>query len=136
MIQAGGGLAFGLLAAWGVIRAMAVIDDHAVEAILSLALAAGVYAAADALHLSGPIAVVAAGLVFGDRARDVMSSASRGYLEAFWILVDEILNALLFFLLGLEMLVVPFHPQFLGLWAAAIPLVLVVRYAVVAPSPQ
>ena len=133
LFQAGGGLGFGFVGAVLVIRALAAIDDHAVEAMLSLALAAGVYAGADALHLSGPIAVVAAGLVFGDRAHAVISRASRGYLEAFWLLVDEILNALLFFLLGLELLIVPFHPQFLGLWAVAIPLVLVVRYAVVAP---
>ncbi len=133
LIQAGGGLAFGFAAAFVVIRAMAAIDDHAVEAMLSLALAAGLYAAAEALHLSGPIAVVAAGLWFGDRAREAMSPVSRSYLEAFWILLDEILNALLFFLLGLELLVVPFHPQFLGLWVVAIPLVLVARLAVVAP---
>ena len=99
-----------------------------------MALAAGLYAAAGALHLSGPIAVVAAGLLFGDRgARGAMSATTRSYLEAFWILVDEILNALLFFLLGLELLVVPLQTHFLGLWAAAIPLVLVVRFAVVAP---
>ncbi len=133
LIQAVGGLAFGFLAAFVAIRAMAAIDDHVVEAMLSLALAVGVYAAADALGLSGPIAVVAAGLLFGDRAREALSGGSRTYLESFWLLVDEILNALLFFLLGLELLIVPFHPQFLALWAAAIPLVLVVRFAVVAP---
>ena len=134
LVQAGGGLALGSVVAMGVIRAMRAIDDHAVEAMLSLALAAGLYAAAGALHLSGPIAVVAAGLLFGDRgARGAMSATTRSYLEAFWILVDEILNALLFFLLGLEMLVVPLQPHFLGLWAAAIPLVLAVRFAVVAP---
>ena len=133
LIQAGGGLAFGFLAAFLVIRALAAIDDHAVQAMLSLALAAGLYAAAEALHLSGPIAVVAAGLLFGDRARDVVSPTSQGHLEAFWVLVDEILNALLFFLLGLELLVVPFNPRFLGLWAVAIPLVLAARLAVVTP---
>ena len=133
LIQAGGGLAFGFLGALLAIRALSMIDDHAVEAMLSLALAVGLYAAADAMHLSGPIAVVAAGLLFGDRAREALSRASRNYIEAFWLLVDEILNAVLFFLLGLELLIVPFHPQFLGLWAAVIPLVLTVRFAVVAP---
>ena len=133
LIQAGGGLAFGFLAAFLVIRALAAIDDHAVQAMLSLALAAGLYAAAEAMHLSGPIAVVAAGLLFGDRSRDVVSPTSQGHLEAFWVLVDEILNALLFFLLGLELLVAPFNPRFLGLWAVAIPLVLAARLAVVAP---
>ena len=134
LVQAGGGLALGSVVAMGVIRAMRAIDDHAVEAMLSLALAAGLYAAAGALHLSGPIAVVAAGLLFGDRgARGAMSATTRSYLEAFWILVDEVLNALLFFLLGLELLVVPLQTHFLGLWAVAIPLVLAVRFAVVAP---
>ena len=134
LVQAGGGLALGSVVAMGVIRAMRAIDDHAVEAMLSLALAAGLYAAAGALHLSGPIAGVAAGLLFGDRgARGAMSATTRSYLEAFWILVDEVLNALLFFLLGLELLVVPLQTHFLGLWAVAIPLVLAVRFAVVAP---
>ena len=123
-----------------VIRAIRDIDDHAVEAMLSLALAAGIYAAADALNLSGPIAVVAAGLLFGDRGTQTakdgqggMSPTTRSYLEAFWILVDEILNALLFFLLGLELLVVPLHGRFLAVGAVAIALVLAVRFAVVAP---
>ena len=133
LIQAGGGAAFGFLGALLVVRAMAAIDDHAVEAMLSLALAAGLYAAAEALHLSGPIAVVAAGLLFGDRATAEVSRASRAYLEGFWLLVDEILNAVLFFLLGLELLAAPFHMQFIGLWAAVIPLVLLARFAVVAP---
>ena len=134
LIQAGGGLALGLVAALVVIRAMRSIDDHAVEAMLSLALSVGLYAAADALHLSGPIAVVAAGLLYGDQgAQGAMSPTTRRYLEAFWVLMDEILNALLFFLLGLELLVVPLHLQFLGLGFAAIGLVLAVRFAVVAP---
>jgi CPA1 family monovalent cation:H+ antiporter len=133
LIQSGGGLALGFLVTFVAIRALAAIDDHSVEAMISLALAVGLYAGAQAVGLSGPIAVVAAGLLFGDRARDGVSRAGRAHLETFWLLVDEILNALLFFLLGLELLVVPFQVRFLGLWAAAIPLVLIVRFAVVAP---
>jgi CPA1 family monovalent cation:H+ antiporter len=113
---------------------MRMIDDYAVEVALSLALAGGVYAAADVLHLSGPIAVVAAGLLLGDLSvNTAMSETSQRYVRAFWTVVDEILNALLFLLLGLELLVVPIDLRSAGLWLIAIPLVLLVRLATVFP---
>jgi CPA1 family monovalent cation:H+ antiporter len=134
VIKAGGGLAFGLIAGFLALRAMRAIDDYGVEVAVSLALAAGVYSVADSLGLSGPIAVVAAGLLVGDtRAGATMRAETQRYLRAFWAVVDEILNAALFLLLGLEFLVVPFQPRFLGLWAAAVPLVLLVRLATVFP---
>jgi CPA1 family monovalent cation:H+ antiporter len=136
-IKAGGGLAFGLACGFVSARAIRVVDDYAVEVAISIALAAGVYAAADALHLSGPIAVVAAGLLFGDLAVNAgMSPTSRGHVQGFWTVVDEILNAVLFLLLGLELLVLqpaPLGLGSLGLWLAAIPLVLLARLAIVAP---
>lgn len=134
VIKAGGGLCLGLAAGLIAVRAMRAIDDYAVEVCLSLALATGVYAGADALNLSGPIAVVAAGLLMGDLG--LASSASeltQRYLRGFWTVVDEILNALLFFLLGLELLVVPLELRSAGLWLAAIPLVLLARLATVLP---
>lgn len=134
VVEAAGGLVFGLAAGWLTIQAMRAIDDYAVEVALSLALAAGVYAAAQALHLSGAIAVVAAGLLVGDTGiRTAMSQTTERYVRGFWTLVDEILNALLFLLLGLELLSVPLDSRWTGIWLAAIPLVLIARLAVVAP---
>ena len=134
LVKAGGGLVFGLACGFVVTRAMRSIDDDAVEAALSLALAVGVYAAADALRLSGPIAVVAAGLLLGDLGGAAAAGeTSRRYLRVFWTLVDGVLNALLFLLLGLELLVVPLDLRSAGLWLIAIPLVLLARLATVIP---
>lgn len=134
VIEAAGGLLLGLIGGWLTIRLMRAVDDYAVEVTLTLALATGVYALAQALHVSGPIAAVAAGLLIGDHdAAAAMSATSRRYALGFWTLVDEILNALLFLLLGLELLVVRFEARDVGLWLAAIALVLVARLLVVAP---
>ena len=134
LIEALGGLALGLAAGWVVIRAMRMIDDYAVEVAMSVALAMGVYAGGQALHLSGAIAVVAAGLLTGSHgAGAAMSETTQRYLHGFWTLVDEILNALLFLLLGLQLLSVPMELRWIGFWVAAVPLVLVARLATVAP---
>ncbi|HZZ30434.1 MAG TPA: sodium:proton antiporter [Phenylobacterium sp.] len=134
-IEALGGLALGWAAAWVVIRIMRAIDDYAVEVSLSLALAVGVYALATALHLSGPIAVVVAGLMIGDCAASdsAMSETTQRHLRGFWTLIDENLNAMLFLLLGLELLVIPFDLRLAGLWLAAILLVVLTRVLVVLP---
>lgn len=133
-IQALGGLALGGLASALVMRAMRVIDDYAVEVSLSLALAVGVYALAGAIGVSGPIAVVAAGLIVGDVSDGAtMSETTRVHLRSFWTLIDENLNAILFLMLGLQSMVIPFDPRLAGLWAAAIALVLATRLVVVLP---
>ena len=132
-LQALGGLAFGLAAGWLAIRIIRTIDDYAVEVTLSLALAAGAYAAAQALGISGPIAVVAAGLLMGDAGLRTMSETTHRYMRGFWTLIDEILNAVLFMLLGLEVLVIPYDRRLAGLWGVAIVLVLAARFAVVLP---
>jgi CPA1 family monovalent cation:H+ antiporter len=134
VVQAAGGLALGLVAGFLVIRALRAIDDYAVEVTISLALATGLYALAQAIGVSGPIAVVAAGLLMGDSGLSTaMSETTQRYVRAFWTLVDEILNGLLFLLLGLEALVIPFQLRLAGLWIAAIALVLATRFAVVLP---
>src|SRR5207248_235287 len=121
VVQAAGGLLLGVVSGWLAIRAMRAIDDYAVEVTLSLALATGAYAVAQAIGVSGPIAVVAAGLLMGDSGlRTAMSDTTQRYVRAFWTLVDEILNGLLFLLLGLEVLVIPFELRLLGLWLAAL----------------
>ena len=133
-VEAAGGLALGAVASLLVIRAMRVVDDFVVEVTLSVALAMAVYAGAQALHLSGPIAVVGAGLLIGDRkARGATSAETEAHLQSFWTLADEILNALLFFLLGLQLLVLPLEARLLGLSAVAVVLVLVTRFVVVLP---
>jgi CPA1 family monovalent cation:H+ antiporter len=132
--EAIGGMLLGGLGAWGVIKAIQAIDDYAVEVGLTLALAVGIYALAQAVHVSGPIAVVVAGLLVGaGGVRTAMSEITQRYVRGFWTLIDEILNAMLFLLLGLEMLVVHFDLRLAGLWVAAIVLVLIARLVVVLP---
>lgn len=134
VIEAAGGLLLGIVASWFTIRAVRGIDDYGVEVTISLALATGVYGIAQAIGVSGPIAVVAAGLLIGDgAAEDAMSDTTQRYVRAFWTLIDEILNGLLFLLLGLEILVIPFDPRLIGLWAAGLVLVFAARLAVVMP---
>jgi len=134
VVQAAGGLIVGMAASIVVIRAMGTLDEFAVEVSMSIALAMGVYAGAQALHLSGAIAVVGAGMLFGgQRAKEAMAGETEQYLRGFWTLVDEILNALLFLLLGVELIAVPFLLHQTGLLLAAIPLVLLARLAVVLP---
>ena len=133
LIKAVGGLALGMVSGWLVVRIMRTVRDHVVEVSLSLALAAGAYAGAEALHLSGAIAVVGAGLLIGDIRRETTGANDFDYLQTFWSLIDELLNAILFFLLGLQLLVVPFDPRLIGLWVAAVVLVLAARFAVVLP---
>jgi CPA1 family monovalent cation:H+ antiporter len=133
-VEALGGLLLGAAAAMLVIRAMRDIDDYPVEVSLSLALAVGTYSLATALHLSGPIAVVAAGMLVGSRyGGGAMSETTQRHLRSFWELIDENLNALIFLMLGLEFLVVPFDARLPGFWTAAILLVLATRLLVVLP---
>lgn len=133
-VQAAGGLALGLIAATVVTRAMRMIDDYVVEVSLSIALAMAVFAGAQALGLSGPIAAVGAGLLIGNsRSDDVLSQTSREHLTNFWKLIDVLLGALLFLLLGLELLVVRVQAGDAALAAAAIGLVLFARLVVILP---
>lgn len=130
LIQAGGGGAFGLLAGLLAIQAMRSIDDYAVEVGITLALATGVYALAQALNLSGPIAVVVAGLMLGRHTvHEAMSEQTRRYTRAFWTIIDENLNGLLFLLVGLEVFTLKFDRLVDILAATAIPLIFVGRWA-------
>ncbi|MEX6504755.1 cation:proton antiporter [Jiella sp. M17.18] len=132
-VEALGGAALGLVAGYIAYRSMRAIDDYPIEVLTSLALVAGTYALADHLHMSGPIAVVVAGLLIGNRGpHDAFSDLTQRYMFGFWQLVDEVLNTILFLLIGLEVLVLRFDLSFA--WAAllAIPLVFVGRLASVA----
>ena len=134
LAEAGGGLLLGVAAGWAAVWALKAIDDYVIEVVVTLALAVGVYAIAHAIHASGPIAAAAAGIVMGHYGVHLaFSDRSRRYVEGFWEVVDEILNAFLFLLLGLQVFVIPFHPRDYGLMAAAVGLSTLSRWAVVAP---
>ncbi len=132
-IEALGGAALGLATGYLAYRAMRSIDDYTIEVLLSLALVAGTYTLAGKLHMSGPIAVVVAGLLIGNRGRDdALSDETQRYLFGFWTVIDEILNSILFLLIGLEVLVLRIDPSFGWLAAVSIPLVLFARLLAVA----
>jgi CPA1 family monovalent cation:H+ antiporter len=132
--EVGGGLAIGLAGGWIVVRLMRTIDEQTVELTATLAGALGVYVLAQALHMSGPIAAAVAGLFVGGSAIDTPGGQqSRLQIQRFWHAVDEILNGVLFLLLGLQVFVAPFDPRELGLSAAAILLALIARLVVVLP---
>ena len=119
------GLAIGLLAYW----MLKDVDNYPVEILITLALATGGYALAEGLHLSAPIAIVVAGLLIGNHGRALaMSEKTREHLDTFWELVDEVLNAVLFVLIGLEVLVLQFTTGYLLAGLLAIPIVLLARW--------
>ncbi|MDH5570459.1 MAG: sodium:proton antiporter, partial [Gammaproteobacteria bacterium] len=127
--EAGGGILFGLLAGYLVFTMLRQIDNYQVEVLLTLALVMGGYALSNALHISGPLAMVIAGLVIGNHGRTLaMSDKTRKHLDMFWELIDEILNAVLFVLIGMEILVLNFKGEYLLAALVIIPLVLLVRY--------
>jgi len=127
-LEAGGGAVLGMITGWLAYRAMATFDEYTLEALITLGAVAATYALAIRLHISGPIAVVVVGLLIGNRgARIGMSDQTRKHLFAFWELIDEILNSVLFLLIGLEVLILTLDPSFgwLAMWT--IPLVLSAR---------
>jgi CPA1 family monovalent cation:H+ antiporter len=124
----GGGLLVGGTSGWIVFQLMCRVDEYPLEIMMSLALAAGAYAAADAIGASGPIAAVVAGLLIGSRGtRYAMSETTRQNLSLFWSVIDELLNALLFLLLGFEVLGLAFSTAAVVAAACAILLSLPVR---------
>ena len=130
--EAGGGCVLGLLTGGLVYIAMRKVDEYNLEIILTLALVTVTYQVAQALHASGPIAVVVAGLLIGNHGtRFAMSDQTRTHLLNFWTLIDEILNALLFLLIGLEVLIISTAPSYLWAGALAIPIVLAARFVAV-----
>ncbi|MCD1623878.1 sodium:proton antiporter [Citromicrobium bathyomarinum] len=128
VIEAGGGLAVGVAIGWLGFRGMRSMDEYTLEVLISLAVVMGGYALCSQLHLSGPIAMAVAGLLIGNfGAHYAMSDETLDYVNKFWELVDELLNSVLFLLIGLELIaLVPGGTEFIfGL--AAIPIVLAAR---------
>jgi CPA1 family monovalent cation:H+ antiporter len=131
--EALGGALFGLLIGAAAYAMLKSVDNYQLEVLITLALVSGGYALAHALHLSGPIAMVVAGLLIGNRGRSfAMSESTRRHLDAFWELVDEVLNAVLFLIIGLEVLAVDGETAFLLAGALMIPVVLIARWVSVA----
>ncbi len=127
--EAIGGAIFGWIIGYITFRMLASIDNYQVEVLITLALVLGGYALANELHVSGPIAIVVAGLMIGNKGRKyAMSDKTREHLDNFWELIDEILNAMLFVLIGLEVLVLSFNLQSLIAGLIMIPVVLLIRF--------
>lgn len=130
LVEAGGGVLLGLAIGWIAFRAMRSIDDYNVEVMISLAVVMGGYALAGPLHVSGPVAMAVAGLVIGNAGvAHAMSDVTRDYLHKFWALIDNILNTVLFLLIGLEVVTIPADTRLLLLGVLSIPLVLAARAA-------
>ena len=107
MHEAGGGLVFGLALGYLTLVLLRSLDNYRIEVMITLAAVAGGYALASKLHVSGPLAMVVAGLVVGNQGRAIaMSDTTRRYLDMFWEMVDEMLNAVLFVVLGMEVLAI------------------------------
>jgi len=124
-----GGILFGFVLGLGVYHLLKDVDNYQLEVLLTLALVMGGYALANAIHISGPIAIVVAGLFIGNHGRlFAMSDKSRTHLDTFWELVDEILNAVLFVLIGIEVLLIALKTEYYLAALAIIPLVMFARY--------
>jgi CPA1 family monovalent cation:H+ antiporter len=130
--EALGGAALGAFLGWMTFQVMKRIDDYPLEVLLTLGLAFGGYELAVYLHVSGPIMAVVAGLFIGDvGTKHGMSEQTRQYVNAFWELIDEILNAVLFLLIGVEVFAVAFNADALLAGIGAIGLSLVARLGAV-----
>lgn len=128
--EAGGGLLFGWLLGYLGFLALRSIDNYVVEVMITLAIVMGGYTLADTIGISGPIAMVVAGLITGNKSMGKeMSDVTRDYIGKFWEMIDEVMNAILFLLIGFEMLVVPFNLTLLWLGCIAIVIVLFGRWA-------
>jgi CPA1 family monovalent cation:H+ antiporter len=126
--EAGGGLVFGLVLGYVTFGLLKSVDNYQVEVLLTLAAVTGGYALASTLHVSGPLAMVVAGLIVGNHGRALaMSDTTRRYVDMFWELVDEILNATLFVLIGMEVLLVVFSMRELAAAGVAIAVTLLAR---------
>jgi CPA1 family monovalent cation:H+ antiporter len=120
--EAGGGIVLGLALGYVTYRLLKSVDNYQVEVLLTLATVVGGYALAARLHLSGPLAMVVAGLIVGNHGRALgMSDTTRRYVDMFWELIDEILNAVLFVLIGMEVLLISFSiPELLAASVAVV----------------
>ena len=125
-----GGIILGLILGYIAYKLMKSIDDYSVEVLITLAIVMGGYLLAQYMHFSGPLAVVVAGLIVGhDTVRDnSMSDTTELYIDKFWETSDALLNGILFVLIGLEILIIPFNGTYLIAGLVCIPLILLIRW--------
>jgi CPA1 family monovalent cation:H+ antiporter len=130
--EAVGGIALGLALGYVCFKLLKSIDHYQVEVLMTLATVMGGYSLASHLHVSGPLAMVVCGLIIGNGGRAIaMSNETRQYVDVFWELVDEILNAVLFVLIGLEFMLIAFSAPLITGSAVAIGMTLTVRWLTV-----
>jgi CPA1 family monovalent cation:H+ antiporter len=133
LVEAVGGAVLGLIAGFLAYRAIGSIDEHNLEVLITLALVTLTYSVALALHISGPIAVVVAGLLIGNHGKKfAMSEVTRDHLFKFWSLTDELLNSILFLMIGFEVLAFTFTGSIGLVMVATVPIVLAARFVAVA----
>ena len=133
VVEAVGGAVLGLVAGFLAYRAIGSIDEHNLEVLITLALVTLTYSIALAIHVSGPIAVVVAGILIGNHGKKfAMSETTRDHLFKFWSLTDEVLNSILFLMIGFEVLALTFTGSIGLAMVAAVPIVLVARFIAVA----
>lgn len=124
-----GGIALGLLMGWVGFKIMKTIDHYETEVMITLAMVMGIYSIAHAVHFSGPLAVVVAGIFIGNKSPEIAwSSTTQNYVDKFWELIDVFLNAILFVLIGFELLIVTINGEYILLGVLAIPITLIARY--------
>ena len=130
VVEVFGGVLLGAFLGWGTYRLMKRIDDHNIEVIISLATVMSGTVVATYLHVSAPLAMVVAGLIIGGtKTREIaMSDITERYVDKFWELIDMLLNAVLFVLIGMELLVIDFSTTYILVGLAAIPVTLLCRY--------
>ncbi|WP_045458820.1 cation:proton antiporter [Sporocytophaga myxococcoides] len=125
--EALGGLLLGVLLGYSASKAMKGIDDYIVSVLITLSVVMGGYLIAHSIHISGPLTMVAAGLIIGNYGkREAMSIVTKDYLTKFWELLDEILNAILFLFIGFELLLIP---DFETYWIISVVAIVVVLFA-------
>jgi monovalent cation:H+ antiporter, CPA1 family len=131
-----GGVLLGIVLGYGAVRLMKTIDHYQTEVLISLAVVVGGYSFASVMHFSGPLAMVIAGLFIGNKGKRVaMSDTTLEYLSKFWEMMDEIFNAVLFVLIGIELIVIPFTSPVIYSGLILAMLVVVARYiALLLPS--
>ena len=130
VVEAGGGMLWGFMIGFVAYFMLRSIDNYQIEVLITLALVTAGYRLASHWHLSGPLAMVVAGLMIGNQGRSfAMSEKTREHLDTFWELVDEILNAVLFLLIGLELLVLNLSGRAIAVGAILIVVVLAARFA-------
>ena len=128
-----GGIALGLAMGWIGFQLMKAIDHYETEVMITLALVMGIYSVAHYVHFSGPLAVVVAGIFIGNKSPQIAwSKTTHNYVDKFWELIDVLLNAILFVLIGFELLIITINGEYVTFGLIAIPMVLFARWLALA----